>query len=824
MILQCDRNITISTGDSRKCLHWRRKEMTVGELWERLSTPATGAETMAEYLTYPKARQDELKDVGGFVGGSLAGPRRKAQAILGRDVVTLDFDSIPPNGTETVIQTAEGLGYACCIYSTRKHTPAAPRLRVLFALDRTVSAEEYEPIARRLAERIGIEMADPTTYEPARLMYWPSCCRDAEFIWKYHAAPLCPADEILDGYADWHDLKSWPGMPQDETGYRRYAAKQGDPAEKPGFVGAFNRAHPDILQTIADFLPGVYEPTADPDRLTYTGGSTTGGAVLYDGRRFLYSHHATDPCSGRLVNSFDLVRLHKFGMKDEGVDPGTPGSKLPSYLAMIDFAGKDPLTRIEAVNASTAAAAKDFEGIQPEQAGRRQGAEGEEEESYTAGTDGGKEDDSWKAELVLDSRERTKPTINNILIILNHDPALAGKFGLNEFAGQGEILAPVPWDRGTKRRLWTDTDNNGVYWYLEYRYGITGRKNIDAALDLHASQHAFNDVKAYLDGLVWDGTPRLDTVLVDYLGAEDTEYTRAVTRKAFTAAVARVFEPGCKYDNMLILCGRQGIGKSTFLEKMAHGWFENNISTFEGKEASERLPGVWLVEVAELDAFRRTDVARIKQFLSLSSDRYRAAYGRHVQELPRRCVFFGTCNERAFLRDVTGNRRFWPVDTGIHERTRKPWDLTDTDRDQLWAEARARQMMGEKLFLTEDLEQMAWTQQDSHFEESPRKGMVLEFIGRKVPRDWQRYTIASRQMYWGVHEDETGTAEDLVPRDRICALEVWCECFNGDPRTITRADVREINSIIARAEGWTDSAKSVRVGPYGVQKGFLAAP
>ena len=155
----------------------------------------------------------------------------------------------------------------------------------------------------------------------------------------------------------------------------------------------------------------------------------------------------------------------------------------------------------------------------------------------------------------------------------------------------------MPWDPRGKRRAWEDNDNQGLYWYLEKVYEITGAARVDGALSLHSNRHAFNEVVDYLNGVQWDGVPRLDTLLIDYLGAEDTAYTRAVTRKAFTAAVARALKPGCKFDCMTILAGPQGIGKSTLLNVMSRGYFNDSLRTFEGKEACEVIQGVWLVEV-----------------------------------------------------------------------------------------------------------------------------------------------------------------------------------------------------------------------------------
>ena len=175
----------------------------------------------------------------------------------------------------------------------------------------------------------------------------------------------------------------------------------------------------------------------------------------------------------------------------------------------------------------------------------------------------------WTAELEINKQTlQIKATIDNVWLILENDPNLRGKFALNEFAGRGEVLGDLPWNTSKKRRAWSDNDNQGLYWYFEKTYRITGNSKIDAALSLHSERHKFNDVTKFLASLSWDGRARLDTLLIDYLGAEDTPYVRAVTRKAFAAAVARAIEPGCKYDTMLILTGPQGIGKSTLLDKM----------------------------------------------------------------------------------------------------------------------------------------------------------------------------------------------------------------------------------------------------------------
>lgn len=796
MYMQNDRNITITVGSSRKSVDWHPQTLLLSEFWERLQIPARSTENMSEYLALPRGQQDNLKDVGGFVAGTLSGTRRKANAVTGRDILTLDLDNIPNGGTDDVARRVSALGCGYCIYSTRKHRPDAPRLRILLPLDRTCTADEYEPCARRMAAMIGLELVDPSTFEASRLMYWPSCCADSQYIYYVEDKPFLSVDGLLATYSDWKDVTSWPTPPGGVTP-ARLAAKQGDPETKPGVVGAFCRVY-NILSAMDKYLPGIYTPVDGyAGRYTFTGGSTTGGAVLYDNDKFLYSHHATDPCGGKLVNAFDMVRLHRFGDLDDSAEPGTPINRLPSYTAMCEAANQDP----------------QVSGLLMKERWE------EATEGFTASPQNEETDTNWMQKLKIHSKSGVPlSTIDNIWIILEHDPRLAGKFALNAFAGRGEVLGKLPWAESPDRRLWEDNDNAGLYWYLEKYYQITGPGKIDGALSLHSRKHAFNEITSYLQGLTWDGIPRLDSLFIDYLGAEDNAYIRAVTRKAFTAAVARAMQPGIKFDQMTILSGPQGIGKSTLLDKMSKGWFTDSIRTFEGKEASELLQGTWLVEVAELDAFRKTDVSRIKQFISQRVDRFRAAYGRHVKEMPRCCVFFGTTNSTEYLQDRTGNRRFWPVDVGIHRPIKSVWGDLPKELDQLWAEAVFRWRLGEPLYLAEGLADAAAIQQEEHRETGTKEGLIRDWLERPIPADWNKWPLDRRRIFWS-----GGVAGEiqLVPRERVCALEVWCELFEGNKKDIQYLDTREINSIIAAVPGWKRKCSALKFGYCGAQKGFI---
>ena len=202
--------------------------------------------------------------------------------MTGRDLVTLDFDNIPSGGTEAVLKRVSSLGIAYCIYSTRSHAPYRPRLRIIIPLDKTVTADKYEPVARKLAAVIGIEYCDPTTFEASRLMYWPGCSKDSEYVFQFEDKPFASADGILAQYDDWRDMTAWPQVPGAAPRAKVLLARQSDPTKKEGLIGAFCRVY-DIRGALLKYLPNAYEDVeGKADRMTYTGGTTTAGAVLYE--------------------------------------------------------------------------------------------------------------------------------------------------------------------------------------------------------------------------------------------------------------------------------------------------------------------------------------------------------------------------------------------------------------------------------------------------------------------------------------------------------------------------------------------------------------
>lgn len=812
-----DKKISISIGASRWSKQWTQTTMLWSELCARLKTPVRTGETVEEYHQMKKADQGKLKDIGGFVGGTLSGLQRKAINVTGRDLITLDLDAIKPGDTDNVVRTVDSLGMAYVIYSTRSHTEHRPRLRVVVPTDRAMTVDEYEPIARKLASLIGIGMCDGTTFEASRLMYWPSCPKDAQYVYHVGDKRFLSADGMLGLYDDWRDVRSWPQVPGHEASQRerQLLAKQGDPKTKHGIVGSFCRVY-GIREALDEYLPHAYvEVEGSSDRLTFATGSTVAGAVIYDDGQFLYSHHNTDPCGGQLVNAFDLVRLHKFHDLDETAKDGTPVHKLPSYTAMSKLAMKDTavVAELNAARAQESAQNVFADLMQKEEKGKQE---------ITDLAPNALTDVEWMKTSTLryDDNGRVKPTLDNMLKILVHDQALSGRIAFDRFASRYVAKGALPWNMTPGTRLWTDADDAGLRWYLENKYEVTGRDKVQDAMVMCAEQNGFNEVLDYLKSLKWDGVPRLDMLFIDYLGAEDNIYTRAVARKSLTAAVARAFEPGCKYDTMPILIGRQGAGKSTLIRTLGKKWYADGLSTFEGKEAAENIQGKWIIEAGEMAGYTRAEENASKQFLSRQVDVFRQAYGRRTQEYPRRCVFFGSSNQYEFLKDITGNRRFWPIDIEAQKPTKNVYVNLPGEVDQIWAEAVVRYKNGESLII-EDNEaalKIAESAREAHMESNSKQGLINEFLLQKVPKNWNTMSRSARRTFltMGGHTP----SEDLEYRDRICAVEVWYECFGQDPARMKKTDTREINQILMDSSYTEGKAKLMRFGEYGVQRGF----
>ena len=781
-VLQYNALLDVALGNNRKTKTWKNQPMSWVELLGRMEAVVRTSETVAEYKAMGREQQSEIKDVGGFVGGYCNNGSRSD--IRHRSIVCLDADFATADLWDDWVML---YGNAGAVYSTHKHTPEKPRLRLVIPLERNVTPDEYQAIGRRIAATLGIDQFDDTSYQPQRMMYWPSASRDGEYVFKYHDGLLLDPDAVLATYYDWRDVSSWPASSRVAEVIKKTAAKQKDPLEKGGLIGAFCRAY-SIEEAIAEFVP-AYVPAAD-GRYTYTEGSTAAGVVTYD-NKFSYSHHATDPSSMQLCNAWDLVRLHRFSGLDADCAPDAPVASRPSYKAMSELASGDDRVKSQIVNDRLAEAGADF----------------------AADTDVGAAAVSWQSKLKVTEKGGIASCIENVVVILNGDPALAGCVGFNEMTHNIVAVRSLPWRKVKGESQWTDADDADLRYYLERVYGLSGKDKIFDGLNVVAMANKFHPVRDYLDGAVWDGVPRLERVLVEFLGADDTPYTRAVTRKALIAAVARIYRPGVKFDYMLTIRGRQGLGKSAFIAKLGGAWFSDSFTTLQGKDAFEQVQGVWIMEIGELASMKKAEVEQIKLYLSKQVDRFRPAYGRRIQEFPRQCIFIGTTNEQAILRDKTGNRRFWVVDTP-NKPPRDMWsELTSDVVAQVWAEAAAYYKRGESLFLPPELEAAARAVQEIYEEDNPKVGIVAQYLERLLPETWPNMDLFARRMF--LEGSEVGAVE----RTTVCSLEIWAEALGQSPDRMDRYASAEVREIMMKLPQWRyQGGARITAGPYGRQR------
>ena len=779
-------SLKVAVGKNRFQKVWANTEIAWEQLLMKLSNTHRTHETYAEYVKMSAAKQGEIKDVGGFIGGHLEGGKRSVSTVLYRSLITLDADFADVNFWDNLTTFED---YACCIYSTHKHTNLKPRIRLVIPLKRDVSPEEYEAISRRVADGIGMDLFDDTTYQASRLMYWPSTAKDGDFLFKVQDGEWLDPDKVLATYSNWKDMSFWPMSSRVQEIHKRESKKQTDPREKQGLIGAFCRAHT-ISEAIEKFLSDVYMPSRTKGRYDYTKGSTAAGLVTYEDT-WAYSNHGTDPAGGKLCNAFDLVRIHKFKDLDEEAKEGTPHTQLPSFKAMFEMIAEDPETKIEHINT-----------LMPE--------------DLTTST---KEETDWRLKLTTEKNGSISNTRMNALTILRNDEQLKNSIAFNELLQDPETTKNLPWKKVSRTNsLWRDADDSQTLMYIEKKYKVAlSEANFKHAINVVADDNHYHPIREYLDSCKWDGEPRIDTLLIDLFSAEDNDYVRAVTRKTLTAAVARIYEPGIKFDYMLTLVGRGGIGKSTLFDRLGGDWFSDSSISLSGKESFDQIQGVWILEMSEMASFKKAEVEQIKSYLSKREDKYRMAYARRNTLCPRQCIIVGTTNNKSFLRDKTGNRRFWIVD--VADSGVKPWEILDKEFvKQCWAEAKHYYKQKEPLCLDERLEAIARETQEEHMEIDTKEQAVINYLNRHLPANWEELGRWERREF--IQSDEIQSEEYTVERTTVCAAEVAFELFKKEPSTLDRFESMEINIILENLKGWSRFEKVKRFGPYGVQRGF----
>lgn len=780
----------IAIGKSRQDTKWKNQKITWQEFLEKIKNTHRTVETIDEYFNFKKDRQDEIKDIGGFVGGYVVGGRRLKNSVQTRSLLTFDADEATSDFWNTFCLQ---YNYTAAIYSTHKHTPGAPRFRLIIPLSREVYTDEYAAIVRRIAGHIGIDMFDHTGYQPQRLMYWPSTSSNGEFIFEHQTGELLNPDEILNTYTNWKDISEWPIGKREKKITDLQARKQGDPYEKPGLIGAFNRAY-SIDKAIELFLPDIYEKTEIENRYTFKEGSTSAGVIVYDDK-FSFSHHSTDPTSEKLCNAFDLVRLHKFHLLDN--DDELPINKKPSYLAMCDLVSNDVYVK--------------------QQIGEHKLNEAQQIFKDTDSILDDKiiiSDLDWLKKMDVDRKGNYLDTINNVALILEHDPVFINNIAFDEFKQQAIFKRNVPWrkikDKNQIKDLLTDKDLANIENYIEKVYKLKIGTRLNKGLLVVLEKFTFHPIRDYLKNLKWDGIKRVDSLLIKYLGAKDSKYTKTVTRKALCACVARVFEPGIKFDYVLTLIGDEGQGKSQLFDRLGGKWFSDtfNFHMLKGKEAYEQIQGVWIVEVGELSGMANAEIERVKGFIAARKDKYRSPYERTTEDRLRQCIFFATSNEFRPLRSQRGNRRFWPVSTFETQPEDSVYNLTFEDIGQIWAEACSIYRNGENLYLDKDMTEIAKDIQEDFTEENPLIDLIKNYLEYKIPDNWYHIDKWAKKDFINNYDPKQ---ENLKPRQTICKYEIW-EMVLDKKETMNAYDVKTIKQAMNKIKGWVKSDENMYFG------------
>lgn len=777
---------TLSVAGSSASLKWTTVKYTWRDFLERLNRDIRSTETMRDFDRLDRTARANLKDVGGYMAGELSGARRLKSAVLSRSMITLDVDyadSLFPLEFDTRFP-----GVAAVIYNTRSDRERSRRFRVVIPFAEEVQdAAQYEAAARKIAELLGIDLFDPTTFQAERMMYWQSLSSDQPKVFEVFEGEPISAEYLLSLYGnneEWRDIRNWAFKSDQEKETRAIVSKAmaQNPREKAGLVGAFCRAY-SVPEAIEKYLSDVYEIAPGNDRYTYKAGHSVGGMIVFDDL-FCFSYHSTDPIAdGHAYNAYDLVRVHKFG-----------------------HLGKEDSTKeMNKLVCADKECVKDM--VTPD-------ANLDDFDDYG---DAVKSDSTEEVtELVwdLDGKGNKQVTVNNFVNAFKSDPLLNGLLAYDMLKETIVFTRPSFTAKGSKRGdLVNDTDISIIKGRIERMHGIYNDAKLNDAIEQVSSDNAFHPIKLYLESLTWDGVPRIDSFLVDYMGAEDNAYTREAFRKMLLAAVTRIYEPGRKFDTALVFYSEQGVGKSTLIQRLSKGWFNDSLTNLSGKESYEAIQFAWLVELAELSALRKSDVEAVKNFISKREDTYRGAYARRVKTHKRQCVFFGSTNDDEFLKDATGNRRFFPVEVKRTRKTRLIFEPEfDAIVDQLWAEAMEGYLLGEALTLSDEAEAIAGGTREEFTERTPIQGLIEEYLDRLFPADYEDRFLAQRLDFLNGDLGEEGTET----KNSFSLIELWTEALGRRKDEYTVVKARELSNAVKALKGWKRD-KQARQKIYGPQ-------
>lgn len=840
-------------------------------------------EKLSEFLKSDLLTQSNIKDIGGFIGGESTGNRRTTGVRITRQLLTLDADPDVPN---VLPYLKRNIAFYCIIHSTHKHSPEKNRFRIIAPLSRPVSEDEYEALGRRIAYHIEYApketmsgLFDETTFQPGRLMFLPTVSSDGEYICELlnlnmldDEQPVIDVDNILGEYLDKNNAYEW-FVPEKTDGNRigRTSLQNKNPLKATGMVGAFNRTY-SISEAIDKFLPSIYKLEKN-GRYTYLNGDSHGGGIILNNDTIFYSHHGTDPANLYYRSSFDLVRIHLFGSFDKGYTPEKESDskvleKTESFAQMVAFCRRLPevvansdnnIALNQRLEQQEDYVKKNFEDTKKEVKEVK-----EEEADYSADVPQLTEEDLEKLE------EAKKINDANSVVVQQDDPTVAtpeDKSWLVKLEGIKSIPAKLdiifsndglignlfyydtfkenicflrkPYWRQTfvEGQALQDKDMAHIRVDLDKVYGIRGEKIIDDAVIVEADKIQKNKVLEWFESLTWDGKPRLEFFFHDFFKVTLNPFTRVALKHWLVGAVSRIYQAGAPLDLILVIKGKQGIGKSLFLKRLAtidfsrqgdHLYSDTKIDFDHAKDSYEQLEGIWIYEWKELAGMNMSEQESIKAFVDKTEDKFRRSYGRRNVEIKRRVAFAGSTNEKTPLRDRTGNRRFLVIESPLQYQECYVKDMTKFTqeyRDQMLAEAISLYKSGFDIFNWSPLEETWWDKSNSNnLAENDFIGTIESYLKMLRPRTW--YSMSNEEMldyiknYNFENHHPNGHDWDgaiLVLPERVCIQEIWRIALHQRDITINRYH-RELISQAFDLLGWEVSTKQKqRFGVFGTQ-------
>ena len=779
--------VTIAVGKSRLSNDFPAYTVSFRQFATKATNHIRTPETAKEYAEMSGRDRSAIKDVGGFVAGTFRDGKRSLDNLETRTMITLDLDNGRYSPDELILHVYNSLGRPAMLgYSTHSHTVSLPRIRVVIPLAKPATPRQYEFIASAVVARCGLApFTDDCSTRPAQLFYWPSASKDAAVWWRHLDGEPLDVEKLslpMQTDAPERPPKKHPAVATEQP----MSAKTDfpyTPGSLSGWEGAFCRVYNPIDKAIEKYLHSIYIPETQ-GRYRFAGADSEGGLVVLPDGQHVYSHHTnTDPAAdGRPHNAYDLVKIHIAAGNDI----------VMQHLCSADPDVMKELRKVKELVLKTIGqcgfVADDPDSLDFLPAGDLIGE---------------------IPGLELNQFGAPKPTVDNICRILTRDEALKDGISFDIMSRRTYADSKLPWFKmvhpycDADRDFWSDADHYALLSYLSKHYRIDNDPKVAAAVHSVKLRHTFHPVRDYLESLSWDGEPRLDTMIINYLGAEDDPCTRQMTELMMVGAVARVYEPGVKFDYLTVLQGRQGTFKSTLCRTLFSPWCCDSFDLDDGKDGLLKLRCNWGIEFAELAGLRKAEIEAVKKFVTLQHDEYRDPYARNNEVYPRQCIFIGTTNDVYFLTDDE-NRRFCviPIDAKLRKYA-DPANALQNDKDQLWAEALHRYKTvwkGRPLVLSAaNAEEQHRRNKGVHISRiDPLRTDLEDYLSRPLPYNWETLNPDQRYGYYHTNTHSVDEMQDWPERKTFSVRAFLREYYGYSSEAEAKSRNRALRGNLGR--------------------------